>query len=310
MLVQQNDEAVSCFIEDFDIWNGGQRYEGAAFTERLIEFRKVPRKQVGGIYTMQRTIGMVQGQLKFVQILCQLPMKRLQASYIAQGMLDEVEAFVESEKALAPAGMQAILQSSDIDWVWLATSQGIVDGLFTGFGICFPAAFCVLLFATHNIIVVMFAMINIASVVAGVLGYCQFSGWTLGVTESIAAIIVIGLAVDYPIHMGHAYLEGGKNNLDDRDARWQFALQTMGTTVYAGAITTLGSAVAMQFCQITFFRQMSTLIVLTVSYSIFYTMYFFMALLKIVGPEGNTGDVGHMIKSCRSKLTNRKSESK
>ena len=34
-----------------------------------------------------------------------------------------------------------------------------------------------------------------------------YSGWSLGVAESIAGVIVIGFSVDYTVHLGHIYKE-------------------------------------------------------------------------------------------------------
>ena len=50
----------------------------------------------------------------------------------------------------------------------------------------------------------------------------------------------------------------------------------MGETVLAGAITTAGSTVFLLACQLTFFTAMGTLIILTVAYSLGYSLLFFM----------------------------------
>ena len=46
----------------------------------------------------------------------------------------------------------------------------------------------------------------------------------------------------------------------------------MGETVLAGAITTAGSTVFLLACQLTFFTAMGTLIILTVAYSLGYSL--------------------------------------
>merc|ERR1712190_197486 len=81
-----------------------------------------------------------------------------------------------------------------------------------------------------------------------------------GVTESIAGIIVIGLAVDYVIHLGHMYLEVGHLGYETRAERCAMALKNMGNTVLAGAATTFIAGLSMKLCQMSFFTQMSTLI--------------------------------------------------
>merc|ERR1712037_874621 len=126
----------------------------------------------------------------------------------------------------------------------------------------------------------------------GVLGWCwAVEGWYLGVAESIAGVIVIGLAVDYVIHLGHMYLEVGHLGYEQRADRFAMALKNMGTTVLAGAATTFMAGLSMRFCQMSFFKQMSTLISTTVAYSIVYTLFFFMCVMRIAGPEQRFGDI-------------------
>ena len=72
-------------------------------------------------------------------------------------------------------------------------------------------------------------------------------GWSLGVGESIAGTIVIGLAVDYTVHLGHAYTESPSLL---REEKTRDALTEMGVTVIAGGVTTLGSSVFMYACQV------------------------------------------------------------
>merc|ERR1719277_671564 len=118
----------------------------------------------------------------------------------------------------------------------------------------------------------------------------------LGVTESIAGIIVIGLAVDYVIHLGHMYLEVGHLGYETRAERWRMALNNMGVTVLAGAVTTLVAGLSMRFCQMTFFLQMSTLISVTIVFSLLFTLFFFMCLLRVAGPERECGDISRYLR--------------
>lgn len=117
-------------------------------------------------------------------------------------------------------------------------------------------------------------------------------GVDLGVTESIAGVIVIGLAVDYVIHLGHMYLEVGHLGYEKRSERWAMALKNMGSTVLAGAATTFMAGMSMRLCQMSFFTQMSTLISITIAYSLIYTLFFFMCVMRLAGPEDRFGDIG------------------
>jgi len=294
-LVMPGDGTMSCFINDFYTWTGGVVYEGDEFLQKLEEFRAetTPSATEVGESTWKKSIGFVGGKLHFVIIEAQLTLKAGEADSIKEPVKDLLDAWVDAKVAAAPGGMKSIIHTVPDEWSFLITTKSVLTGMFTGFAICFPVVFVVLLCATGNIRVSFMAVIAIIFVVGNVLGYCWMAGWSLGITESIAAIIVIGLAVDYVIHLGHMYLEAGvRENISERDLRWKYSMRMMGGTVVAGAITTLGAGLVMQFCQIQFFKQMSTLIIMTIVYSIIYAMIAFMGTLLLIGPEGDQGDIG------------------
>ena len=63
------------------------------------------------------------------------------------------------------------------------------------------------------------------------------------------AISCPGLAVDYTVHLGHAYTEA---NLLSREGKTTQALTEMGATVIAGGVTTLGASLFLFACQASF----------------------------------------------------------
>jgi len=128
----------------------------------------------------------------------------------AHASYDVMEEFVAARRAAAPEGMRSLFQSDTLvpalGWTWMIVEDALVRNLLVGFAICFPVAYVVLIGATGNIIVGTYAIISIAFIVAGVLGAAKlYSGWDLGVAESIAGVIVIGFSVDYTVHLGHLY---------------------------------------------------------------------------------------------------------
>merc|ERR1719502_624661 len=183
------------------------------------------------------------------------------------------------------------------DWTWYETEEGLILGLMLGMAIAIPVAFLTLVYATGNIIIALYAIVSIGFVVASVLGACRaYLDWDLGIAESVAGVIVIGLAVDYTIHMGHMYDHAHHEiGAEDREARFRFAVEKMGTTVFAGAITTAGSGIFLYFTVLLFFGKMATLIVLTIFFSFVYSFGFFMAALLLAGPEGEFGRIKHIL---------------
>lgn len=58
-----------------------------------------------------------------------------------------------------------------------------------------------------NIIMSFFSIISIAGVVLGVLMSIWAKGWDFGTFESMNSIIIIGLSVDYIVHLVNSYVE-------------------------------------------------------------------------------------------------------
>lgn len=155
-----------------------------------------------------------------------------------------------------------------------------------GTGLCL--ALVVLTVATTNIIVGTMATITIAMVTGGVLGLIPILGWNLGVFESLNLTLVVGLAVDYVVHLADGYMEL-KNA--DRVARVKYTLGHVGISVFSGACTTLGSSIFMLAAKIIFFQQFGIFIFCTIGLSILFSLILFTTVLAIIGPEGETGSL-------------------
>jgi len=212
----------------------------------------------------------------------------------AHDVYDIMEDFIGERRGKAPEGMQSIFQSDTLvpalGWTWMSVEDALVRNLMVGFAICFPVAFVVLIGATGNIIVGTYAIISIAFIVAGVLGAARFySGWDLGVAESIAGVIVIGFSVDYTVHLGHIYKDA--TMFETKELKTQHALTVMGTTVIGGGLTTLSAGLILYCCTLTFFTKMASLLVWTIVLSILYSLVFFTSLCAVFGPTGDVGSV-------------------
>ena len=125
-------------------------------------------------------------------------------------------------------------------------------------------------------------------VTTGVLGLIPIIGWNLGVFESLNLTLVVGLAVDYVVHLADGYMELKD---DDRIAKVKYTLGHVGISVFSGACTTLGSSIFMLAAKIIFFQQFGIFIFCTISLSILYSLILFTTVLAIIGPEGEVGSL-------------------
>lgn len=141
---------------------------------------------------------------------------------------------------------------------------------------------------TTNWIVGLMAGATIACITVGVVGFIPMVGWKLGVLESLNLTLVVGLAVDYVVHLADGYV---RSPFHSRQEKIRDALSTVGVSVLCGASTTLGASVFMLAAKIVFFFQFGIFMFVTIGLSILYALFFFTTLLALIGPNGNTGSI-------------------
>jgi uncharacterized membrane protein YdfJ with MMPL/SSD domain len=95
------------------------------------------------------------------------------------------------------------------------------------------------------------------------------------------------------------YVEAGEPL---REGKINVAATNMGVTVVAGGVTTFGSAIFMYACQLSFFSKMATLIAGTIAFSLLYSLFFFMPLCAVFGPEGELRTAREQLVHCGRRL--------
>jgi len=278
MLVRKG--SVKCWIEEMQTYYNGTLPLGDSFLEKLKEFRK------DDAYAQYAPmIGLVNGELKYVSIDFKYTLESRQPMDSVLNVKAVVKEIVDDLNKKAPESLGDTFPVAGIWFTWIQTEEGLVNGMYLGFAICFPVAFLVLFLATGgNLLIAAYATTTIVGIVATVLGVCQsVLDWDLGVAESIAAVIVVGFSVDYVCHLSHPYAHSASPYRKERTAE---SARTMATTVAAGGMTTLGAGLCMFGCQMVFFTKMAVLISLTIVLSLGYSLGFFMALCALCGPEG------------------------
>ena len=110
-------------------------------------------------------------------------------------------------------------------------------------------------------------------------------GYELGIIESITMVIVVGLSVDYSVHLVHVYQDSENDDVFDREGRVKMSLERMGISVVSGVFTTFGAAMFLWFTDSVFFKVFGTMLAMVVGVSICQALTFLMPLLLIFGPE-------------------------
>ena len=122
------------------------------------------------------------------------------------------------------------------------------------------------------------------------------------VLESINVSLVVGLAVDYVVHLAVGY---HASPCQDRHGRMKDMLRNVGVSVTSGAITTLGASLFMLFVKILFFMQFGIFMFATIGFSLFYALGLFTVMLGLIGPEGESGSIVPVFRRIRSWIVGR-----
>mmetsp|Transcript_35748 Transcript_35748/g.54736 ORF Transcript_35748/g.54736 Transcript_35748/m.54736 type:complete len:87 (-) Transcript_35748:240-500(-) len=77
-------------------------------------------------------------------------------------------------------------------------------------------AFVVLLIATGNVIQAFLSILCVAIIIVGVLAVMYFKGWEIGVSESIAMVILIGFSVDYCVHLSVDFMHSAHQERSEK----------------------------------------------------------------------------------------------
>ena len=279
---------VECWLEDFEAQRGAAPgaapLAGLSSSDFRDEVRAWLQTVEGRVH--RRNVGVVDGELRFSRIrfvytaLLGIPVKDQRALYDASvGFLRR-----QYEPTAPPTLGRAVVDSGRL-FSWMVTSEQLITVIVNGFAIIFPCAFVILLLSNGSFLAAACATVTVALITGSLLGGCKVAfGFALGIGEAIAGNIVIGLSVDYTLHLSHTYSD---SNAPTREGKVQHAATIMGVTVLAGAATTFCSSLFMLPCQLTFFTDMCTLIGGTVLFSLLFALLFFMPLMALVGPEGH-----------------------
>ena len=116
-----------------------------------------------------------------------------------QPMIDAMEDFMQEANAKLPDGCKGI--QTAVRYRGVRTEQVLLESAISGTLLSLLLAFIIILAATMNWITTLYSCISILGVVSAVIAAMVCLGWTLGVIQSICITIVVGLSVDYTIHL-------------------------------------------------------------------------------------------------------------
>jgi hypothetical protein len=189
--------------------------------------------------------------------------------------------------AVAPASANKALHTADGDfngplWMWMHTQTVFVSSAFLGASMGCIVAFFVLLLFTQQIIIALSAVVTILSVLLSVLAMMKIANYELGTITSISISILAGFAVDFVVHLAHSYAHC---DLPTRSEKIQHVFDEIAVSVFSGMLTSVLAAMVLLFCSLQFFAKFGFFLIFTVSWAWIWGNFFFMSIMRCVGPD-------------------------
>ena len=217
----------------------------------------------------------------------------------ARPVFDEWNEFMDKRNAAAPSGvgLDSMFHYTTTGlWRSMVTEAVLAESAVFGTVLSLILAFFVMLFSTLNILITLYAILSVIGIVVTFLGVIVLIGWELGIIESICISILVGLSIDYTLHIANAYNES--NPHVSRFERMSMGILEVGISVFSAAITTCGAATLLLLTTVIFFFRFGLFIFLTIGLSFLFTFGMFVALTLSIGPKGDQGSLKAYFKKC------------
>ncbi|XP_074655700.1 protein patched homolog 1-like [Tubulanus polymorphus] len=213
------------------------------------------------------------------------------------------ESFVNDMNANMPSGLNNAFFVVNGRNIYLHLKMGKSMVYQAIYGLCLGIALAcpVLIMGTKNIIIGLMATFTILLSTTCVVGMIPVAGWKLGTMVSLNLCLVIGLSVDYTVHLAEGYAYAP---YDDRKARTYFMFDEVGLPVTAGAVTTLGASLFMLFAEMQFLVQFGSFMFCTIGCSLLFSLTFLSTMMANIGPQRNEGNVTKWFSNCRNRKLN------
>ena len=195
---------------------------------------------------------------------------------------------VKQFKSTAPRSLQSISQNANEHWAFMDSEDAFTQSAKQGFPIALAFAFVILLIASRNIIIALSAIASIAIALVSVLYVIVTRDWRLGIAESICLIIILGLSVDYTVHLANEFVYSQHRH---RKYKMKQAYRSIGVSIFSGAVATFGAGAFLYGAELMLYQKFAVIICCTVVISFIVSTIFFGAMMHIFGPMRSCGDI-------------------
>lgn len=202
------------------------------------------------------------------------------------------EAVLADFDAKAPSGLKNVYQIASFYWSWMESERAFFVNAINGMIISVCFACVVILLATGNWIITLYAIHCVGFICAAEMALQHLNGFEMGVAESIGTIMVIGFSVDYVVHLAAHYIHSATFT---RFQRSREAIGEMGISIFSGAMTTIGCGSFLFGGQMNVFQKFAFILTTTCAIAIVYSLVYFIALSHGFGPQGRSGSLARIL---------------
>eukprot|EP01083_Nonionella_stella_P145858 457967_1 len=201
-----------------------------------------------------------------------------------------------------PNGLQSISFTDAQKFQYFFLQKQIIREAFVGIFLSLTLAFTVLVLATNNYILSLMCIFVIFCIVVCVMGFVVLMGWKLGVIESIVFVLVVGMSVDFVVHLTEAYLHSNQFHFESVD-KARSMLGIVGGSILSGALSTMIGVAWLILAQIGLLNKFGIIILFLITTSLLFAICAFATAVSIFGPNGEKGNVALALSRCYKRIS-------
>lgn len=130
----------------------------------------------------------------------------------------------------------------------------------------------------------LLAMVSLGLGIVWDLGITALAIGRLNIATAMGAAILIGLGVDYFIHILSGHSEGRRKGLSAEESN-VYAMEKVGTGVFVGALTTAIALLALTFVQMEFFKELGLVLGVGILTTLLASLFVLPACLTIISSQ-------------------------
>jgi predicted RND superfamily exporter protein len=194
-------------------------------------------------------------------------------------LLNSTESTAEISSTIEALGSRTVFASDS--FVRMAVELEFVRGTLTACALTAAIACASVAAFVQNMKLALLVLIAVLELLLLVGGILVLKDDGLGVVEAVSLAVVLGMSVDYIIHIAHAYQY---SSLGSRAGRARSALLARAGSVLSSAFSTAGCTAILLFCRIQIFPQFAIIVLVSIGCSVVCALGVFLALVMAVGP--------------------------